>query len=105
MITLEEAKERSKVVKTISHPVRIMMVEFLKSGQKTFSEIFELFDLDKSTVSKHLSVLKDVNILFSEKNGRDTIYTLQVPCITDFFGCVSEVAKCKKEKNSKNLCE
>lgn len=92
MISLKEAKKRSKIVKTISHPVRIMIVEYLKSGEKTFSDIFKLFDLDKSTVSKHLAILRDVNIITVEKKGRDTIYTLLVPCITEFFGCVSAVA-------------
>lgn len=103
MITEAEAKKRSKIIKTISHPTRIMMVEFLKNGEKSFSEIFSLFNLDKSTVSKHLAVLKSVNILTSEKKGRDNIYTLCVPCITEFFGCVSAVQD-KKTNNSKNLC-
>lgn len=91
MISQAEANKRSKIVKTLAHPTRIIMIEYLKSGEKTFSQIFDLFKLDKSTVSKHLAVLKSVNIISLTKQGRDTIYKLEVPCITDFFGCVSAV--------------
>lgn len=91
MINRNEADKRSKIVKTLAHPARIMMLEYLKSGEKTFGQIFDLFKLDKSTVSKHLAVLKSVNIISLTKQGRDTIYKLEVPCITDFFGCVSAV--------------
>lgn len=105
MITQQEANKRSKIVKTLSHPVRIMMLEHLNSGEKTFSELFSLFNLDKSTVSKHLSVLRNVNILSVKKQGRETIYTLLVPCITEFFGCVSAVQNKSITPKTKNLCK
>ncbi|MCX5832747.1 MAG: ArsR family transcriptional regulator, partial [Deltaproteobacteria bacterium] len=58
MITFEEAEIRAKIIKSMSHPVRLMIIEFLKGRERSFSEMFDLFKLDKSTVSKHLLVLK-----------------------------------------------
>jgi hypothetical protein len=40
-----------------------MMIEFWKTGERSFSEIFDLFQLDKSTISKHLLVLKEAGIV------------------------------------------
>ena len=105
MITFKEAEMRSKVIKAFAHPTRIMMIEFLGKGEKSFSEIFKLFDLDKSTVSKHLLVLKDAGILNSKKNGWDMLYTLEIPCITEFFGCVTTVLEHNKKKKSNCLCK
>ncbi|MFC2140628.1 ArsR/SmtB family transcription factor, partial [Candidatus Auribacterota bacterium] len=96
---------RSKIVKALAHPTRIMMVEFLKTGEKSFSEIFQLFELDKSTISKHLLVLKDVGILSSQKNGWDMVYKLETPCITDFFKCVSAVIEHKQAKKPAYTCK
>jgi ArsR family transcriptional regulator len=48
---------------------------------------------DISTVSKHLSVLKQAGILSDEKRGLQVWYTLKVPCILNFFGCVEDVLK------------
>ena len=62
MITIEEAEIRSNIIKAMAHPVRLMIVEYLKDSSRSFSEIFSLFALDKSTVSKHLLVLKEAGL-------------------------------------------
>jgi len=51
MITFLEAEARVKIIKVMAHPVRLMVIEFLKSGEHGFSEIFSLFQLDKFTIS------------------------------------------------------
>lgn len=91
MITFEEAEIRSRIIKAMSHPVRLMAIDVLKDGERSFSSLNDMFDLDKSTVSKHLLVLKEAGILSSRKVGADMIYRLEVPCVTDFFGCVTAV--------------
>jgi ArsR family transcriptional regulator, arsenate/arsenite/antimonite-responsive transcriptional repressor len=105
MITFEEAEIRAKIIKAMGHPVRLMMIEFLKKGERSFSEIFDLFKLDKSTVSKHLLVLKEAGIVTSRKSGADMIYKLEVPCVTDFFRCVTAVIESNVKKQQICLCK
>ena len=93
MISFEEAEIRARIIKAMGHPVRLMMIEFLKKRERSFSDIFDLFKLDKSTVSKHLLVLKEAGIVSSKKDGADMVYKLEVPCVTDFFSCVTAVIK------------
>ncbi len=104
MITFEEAEIRARIIKAMAHPARLMMIEFLKGGDRSFSEMFELFTTDKSTVSKHLLVLKEAGIVSSRKEGLDMIYRLDVPCITDFFSCVTAVIENKVRKHESCLC-
>jgi len=98
LISFREAEIRAKIIKAMSHPVRLMMIDLLKTGEHSFSQIFDLFKLDKSTVSKHLLVLKEAGILSSRKDGIDMIYRLDVPCILDFFGCVTAVIESNVKK-------
>ena len=98
LISFEEAEIRSKIIKSMAHPVRLMIIELLKDGEHSFSAIFDLFNLDKSTVSKHLLVLKESGIISSRKTGTDMIYRLDVPCITDFFSCVTAVIESNVKK-------
>lgn len=98
MVTFEEAEIRAKIIKAMAHPVRLMMVDLLRTGEHSFSQLFDLFKLDKSTVSKHLLVLKEAGILSSRKDGTDMIYRLDVPCILDFFGCVTAVIESNVKK-------
>jgi len=97
-ITFEEAEIRARIIKAMAHPVRLMMIDLLKTGEHSFSELFDLFKLDKSTVSKHLLVLKEAGIVSSKKDGADMIYRLDVPCILDFFGCVTAVIESNVKK-------
>jgi ArsR family transcriptional regulator len=105
IITFQEAEIRAKIIKSMAHPVRLMMIEFLKKGERSFSDIFDLFKLDKSTVSKHLLVLKEAGIVTSRKSGADMIYKLEVPCVTDFFSCVTAVIDSNVKKQQICLCK
>jgi ArsR family transcriptional regulator len=105
MITFEEAEIRSRIIKAMSHPVRLMIIEVLKEGELSFSKINEMFKSDKSTVSKHLLVLKESGIVSSKKSGSDMIYKLEVPCITDFFGCVTAVIENTVKRQQVCLCK
>ena len=105
MIDFDEAEIRAKIIKAIAHPVRLMVIEFLKNGEHSFSEIFDLFQLDKSTVSKHLLVLKEAGIVSSRKEGAEMIYKLDVPCIIDFFVCVTAVIESNVKKQQVCLCK
>src|SRR4030043_2302455 len=104
MITFKDSEIRARIIKFMSPPVRLMMIDFLKSGEHSFPEIFDLFKLDKSTVSKHLLVLKEAGIVSSRKDGADMMYRLEVPCITDFFSCVTAVIESNGKKQQVCLC-
>ena len=104
MIQFEEAEIRAKIIKAMAHPVRLIVIEFLREKDRAFSEIFDLFKLDKSTVSKHLLVLKEAGIVSSRKDGADMIYRLEVPCVTDFFSCVTAVIESNVKKQQACLC-
>jgi len=82
---------RAEVFKALGHPTRLAIVDMLAGGELCVCEINEMFATDMSTVSRHLSVLRNVGILSSEKRGNQVFYRLECPCITTFYGCVERV--------------
>lgn len=82
---------RAKIIKALSHPVRLFIVEQLKDGESCVCELQQMIGYDMSTVSKHLSILKNAGIVIDRKEGTSSYYTLKVPCILNFFGCIEEV--------------
>jgi len=82
---------RTKIIKALAHPARLFMVEELKNGERCVCELQEMIGYDMSTVSKHLSVLKNAGIVLDRKEGTSSYYSLKVPCILNFFDCVEEV--------------
>ncbi len=84
---------KTKVLKALAHPARLWMVEQLDSGEQCVCKLVEGLDLDFSTVSKHLLVLKNAGIVSDDKRGKQVFYSLRVPCVLNFMSCVETVIK------------
>ena len=84
---------RAQIIKALAHPTRLFVVDELSKGERCVCELTDMIGADISTVSKHLSVLKQAGIVEDEKRGLQVWYSLRVPCILNFFGCVEDVLK------------
>ncbi len=93
--TLIDAK--AKVFKALGHPTRLMMVEKLSDGECCVCELVELAGVDFSTVSRHLSVLKEAGIIQDEKRGKKVFYRLELPCVIKFNECVEALLQSQLE--------
>jgi ArsR family transcriptional regulator, arsenate/arsenite/antimonite-responsive transcriptional repressor len=82
---------RAKVVKALAHPTRLFIIEELSQQERCVCELTEMIGADTSTVSKHLTILKNAGLLKDEKRGTMVYYQLRCPCILNFFGCLEEV--------------
>ena len=82
---------RARVIKAMAHPTRLFIIEELEKEERCVCELTEQIGADVSTVSKHLSVLKQAGIVSDDKRGNQVFYRLRVPCILNFFGCVESV--------------
>ena len=89
--TKAKYEARAAIIKALSHPTRLFIVDQLESGKRCVCELTKLIGADMSTVSKHLSVLKAAGIVQDEKVGQQVFYHLKVPCVLKFFGCVEAV--------------
>ena len=92
---------RANIIKAIAHPSRLFIIEELQKRERCVNELTEMIGTDISTVSKHLSILKNAGIVFDEKRGNSVFYKLRVPCILDFIGCIETVL----ESNIKSQME
>jgi len=86
---LIEAK--ANVLKALGHPTRLWMAEQLANGEKCVCELAKDIDADFSTISKHLSILKQAGVVEIDKRGKQVYYRLKVPCILNFMPCVEAV--------------
>lgn len=91
-------EERAEILKALRHPSRLMMVDELSRGERCVCELTALVGADMSTVSRHLSVLREAGLVDSEKRGLKVFYRLACPCILNFFTCVETVRKEKKRR-------
>ena len=82
---------RARIVKAMAHPTRLFIVDELSRQERCVCELTEMVGADMSTVSKHLSILKNAGIVQIDKRGSHVFYSLRVPCVMSFFSCVESV--------------
>ena len=79
---------QAKIFKALGHPSRLLMVEALGQGPLCVGDLRQRVGSDLSTVSKHLSVLKEAGIVDDERQGTTVRYSLRLSCVTGFLSCV-----------------
>lgn len=92
---------RAGILKAMAHPSRLLIIDELQKQERCVSELTEMIGADTSTVSKHLSVLKNAGLVTDEKRANCIYYTLRCACILDFIGCVEDVLAAKSEDHKK----
>jgi ArsR family transcriptional regulator len=86
-------EKQAQITKAVAHPLRIAVLDFLKAGPQCVCDIADHLGSERSNVSRHLSVLTNVGVIESRKEGLKVIYTLKTPCILEFFSCVTGVLR------------
>ena len=86
-----DLRKQVKVIKALAHPSRLLIVHALMDHELCVRELRNLLDQDMSTVSRHLSVLKNAGLLLEDKRGLYVFYKLTVPCLANFLNCVDRM--------------
>ena len=70
-------------IKALSDPVRREILEMLKTGRLPAGEIAEKFPISAAAVSKHLSVLKDADLIWDTREGKYIFYELNTSVLEE----------------------
>ena len=89
----EEVERAANMIKAISHPMRLAILGYLGEEKRlSVTEIHKLLEIEQSTASHHLGILKDKGILASERRGKNTLYYLKRKNLSTLIKCISECA-------------
>jgi len=80
----------ASMLKAIAHPMRIAILNHLEDGKRlTVTQIHNLLNIEQSTTSHHLGILKDKGVLASQREGKNTFYFLKHDSLRNIVDCVS----------------
>lgn len=86
-------EREAEVFQALGHPVRLRLLGFLAEGPRCTCEIEPAFDIDQSTISRHLITLKRAGILSSYKEGVKVMYRVQDKRVLGLLRTVSALIK------------
>lgn len=90
-LSFEKLERVAKILKTISHPVRLEILEVLEMEEPlTVSTIRERIktEVEQSMLSHHLIKMKDNDILISYKKGKNIYYSIADRQVLKIFDCL-----------------
>lgn len=76
-------KKVNSVFKALNDPVRRQILTLLKSGDMSAGDIAEHFKLGRPTISHHLDLLKQAELVSSQKDGQFVIYSLSTTVLDE----------------------
>lgn len=84
------SRRMTKVFKALSDNTRQEILQLLEDQAYTVGEIVAKFELSQPTISRHLSVLKEADLVIDQRKGQNVIYSLNHSALASsmrqFFG-------------------
>jgi len=87
----DRCRRQAKVFKALGHPTRLFLVQELGHSERCVCDLQQLVGSDISTVSKHLSVLREAGLVRDDRRGNQVFYQLNARCVLDFLGCIDSL--------------
>ena len=70
-------KIQTDYIKALAHPLRLQLIDFLKKGEQNVGNIVKVVGIQQSSLSRHLTILKEVGILRARQQGLMIYYSIE----------------------------
>ena len=78
-------------LKALSDPIRREILNLLKSGRMSAGEIVDHFDVTGASISRHLSVLKEADLIRDTREGKFIYYDLNASVLEEILLWVKDL--------------
>ena len=78
-------------MRALSDPIRREILNLLKSGRMAAGDIVEHFDVTGASVSRHLSVLKEADIIRDKREGKYIYYELNASVLEEILLWIADL--------------
>ncbi|MEE1318608.1 MAG: autorepressor SdpR family transcription factor [Ruminococcus sp.] len=79
------------VWKALADPTRRKILALLKKGDMNAGDIAAEFDMTKPSVSNHLNILRQADLVDAEKQGQNVVYSLKTSVLEDMLNMLSSL--------------
>ena len=80
-----------QTLKALADPTRREILNLLKSGTRSAGEISDHFDITAAAISRHLSVLKEADLIEDTREGKYIYYTLNASVLEEIMLWITDL--------------
>jgi len=81
----------AEICKTFAHPKRLQILNALRSGERSVTELLQLLQIPKANLSQHLAVLRARGVVVRRRKGANVLYAVSNPKIIRACDLMREV--------------
>jgi ArsR family transcriptional regulator len=74
-------EERARLMRLISHPVRLLILETLSRGSRCVKDLNSMVDIEQPNFSQHMAVLRKAKLVGCQKSGALRCYYIMRPSL------------------------
>jgi ArsR family transcriptional regulator len=82
-VPLYQAK--AEFFRTLGHPARIRVLELLQDGPLPVRDLLAAIDIEASSLSQQLAVLRRTNLVIASREGNTVVYALSTPDVAELL--------------------
>ncbi|MEG6522674.1 autorepressor SdpR family transcription factor [Desulfotomaculum sp. 1211_IL3151] len=88
----------NRTFQALSDPTRREILKMLRKNDLTAGEIAEQFNISKPSISHHLNILKNADLVLDERRGQFIYYSLNTSVLEDVMGWFADFIKKEGER-------
>jgi DNA-binding transcriptional ArsR family regulator len=97
-VSTQQSKEEfyqlhAHLCKALAHPTRLLIIDELRDGPRSVSELVERIGLRQSNLSQHLGILRDQRLVIARRDGQTVYYSLRDARVTQAFDLLRQVLR------------
>lgn len=90
---------KAELCKTMADPTRLIIIQELKDGEKSVTELTNTIGTHQAAVSRHLAVLRSKGFVAARRNGTSMYYSLSNTKIAEACSLVDQILFSRLEQN------
>lgn len=93
----------SEIYKVLADPNRLKILFYLREGEKSVKELIEILNIKQANISKHLSVLRNANIVKARRSKNNVYYSFSDLPLNTMCDIICDYMKERLKKEERAL--
>jgi len=94
MYNHQKIKLAQQILRALNHKLRSELINYIEGNPRsTVTEIYTHFKIDQSVASQHLSILRRINVVATERSGKEVKYSVNKPRLQHIESLAEEIIK------------
>lgn len=82
---------KAEFFKTLGHPTRVRVLELLRDGERTVSELLAEIPVEQPCLSQQPGVLRRADIVITRREGANVVYALGYPRVAELLAVSRQI--------------